>query len=86
MLLRHQKNLTNKNKVQVLYWLKLGEVETITKAAKLLGVNRITVQRWWKQYKEGGIDQLLRNKPKTGRPTAIPSEVIQGIEKQLNQE
>ena len=85
-LLHHQKNSTKRNKIQVLYWLKNGEVETITKAAKLLGVQRITVQRWWKQYKQGGVSQLLKNPPKTGRPTAIPSEVIQGIEKQLSRE
>lgn len=85
-LLNHQKNSTNRNKIQVLYWLKNGEVETITKAAKLLGVHRTTVQRWWKQYKQGGLKQLLHNQPKTGRPSAIPIEVIQGIEKQLNQE
>lgn len=85
-LLHHQKNSTNRNKIQVLYWLKNGEVETITKAAKLLGVHRITVQRWWKRYQEGGVDKLLKNQPKRGRPPAIPSEVILGIEKQLNQE
>ena len=55
-------------------------------SAKLLGVHRTTVQRWWKQYKQGGLKQLLHNQAKTGRPSAIPIEVIQGIEKQLNQE
>ena len=29
-LLHNQKNSTNRNKIQVLYWLKNGEVETIT--------------------------------------------------------
>lgn len=69
-----------------MYWLKLGKVETITKAAELLGVHRITVQRWWKKYKQGGLKQLLKKSPKTGRPPAIPHEVIQGIEKQLSRE
>lgn len=85
-LLRQQKNSTNRNKLQVLYWLKLGEVQTITKAADLLGVHRTTVQRWWKEYKQGGINQLLEQKQRTGRPPSIPSEVIEGIEKQLSQE
>ncbi len=85
-LLRQQKNSTNRNKLQVLYWLKLGEVQTITKAADLLGVHRTTVQRWWKEYKQGGINQLLEQKQRTGRPPSIPSEVIQGIKKQLSQE
>ncbi len=70
----------------MLYWLKLGEVQTITKAADLLGVHRTTVQRWWKEYKQGGINQLLEQKQRTGRPPCTPSEVIEGIKKQLSQE
>jgi len=85
-LLRAQKNSTNRHKLQVLYWLKLGEVQTMTKAAELLGVHRTTAQRWWREYKQGGINQLLEQKQRTGRPPAIPSEIIQGIEKQLSQE
>ncbi len=84
-LLRAQKNSTNRNKLQVLYWLKLGEVQTITRASELLGVHRTTAQRWWKEYKQGGINQLLEQKQRTGRPSAIPSEVIEGIQKQLSQ-
>ena len=85
-LLCEQKTSTNRNKLQVLYWLKLGEVQTITKAAELLGVHRTTTQRWWKEYKQVGINQLLEQKQRPGRPPAIPSEVIQGIQKQLSQE
>ena len=55
-------------------------------SAKFLGVHRITVQRWWKKYQLGGVDKLLKTQPKTGRPTAIPSEVVQGIENKLNEE
>jgi putative transposase len=54
--------------------------------AEVLGVHRITVQRWFKQYSEGGLSSLLKLGQSTGRPRAISSEIIAGISTKINSE
>ena len=41
-----QRTVTNRQKVQALYLLKSEPSQSITHVAELLGVHRITVQRW----------------------------------------
>lgn len=51
-----------------------------------LTLHRITVQRWFKQYKEGGLSSLLKLDKSTGRPRAISSEIIAGISTKINED
>src|SRR4028118_936685 len=74
-----QQTVTNRQKAQALYLLKSGSSQSITDVAELLGVHRITVQRWLKQYSNGGLSELLKLRRSTGRPRVIPQEVISGI-------
>jgi putative transposase len=60
--------------------------QSITDVAEVLGVHRITVQRWFKQYSEGGLSSLLKLGQSTGRPRAISSEIIAGISTKINSE
>jgi transposase-like protein len=55
IIMAGQRTVTNRQKVQTLYLLKSGFSQSITDVAKILGVHRITVQRWFKQYSEGGL-------------------------------
>jgi putative transposase len=49
-----QRTVTNRQKVQALYLLKSGLSQSITTdVSEVLGVHRITVQRWFKEYSEG---------------------------------
>ena len=51
-------------------------MKTVKQIAVMLGRNRVTVQKWLKKYRNGGLDRLLEEKIKsTGRPTIISSEV-----------
>ncbi|WP_445248265.1 helix-turn-helix domain-containing protein [Microcoleus sp. OTE_8_concoct_300] len=68
-----------RQKVQALYLLKSGSSQSITDVAELLGVDRITVQKWLKQYNDGGLSSLLKLRRSTGRTRVIPYEVIAGI-------
>jgi transposase len=79
IIMAGQQTVTNRQKVQALYLLKSGLSQSITDVAELLGVHRITVQRWLKQYNDGGLSSLLKLRRSTGRPRVIPSEVIAGI-------
>ncbi|MEG4583581.1 helix-turn-helix domain-containing protein [Microcoleus sp. MON1_C5] len=64
--------------MQALYWLKAGYSPSLTDVAERLGVHRITVNRWLKQYSVGGLPELLKIRKSTGRPRVIPKAVIAG--------
>jgi putative transposase len=66
--------------------LKSGLSQSITDVSEVLGVHRITVQRWLKQYSEGGIPSLLKQRQSSGRPRVISSEVIAGISAKISEE
>jgi len=86
IIMLQQRTVTNRQKVQALYLLKSGLRQSITDVAELLGVHRITVQRWLKQYNEGGMSLLLKLRRSAGRPRVIPSEVIAGISTKICEE
>ena len=86
IILAEQRTVTNRQKIQTLYWLKAGYSQSLTDVAERLGVHRITVHRWLKQYSVGGLSSLLKVRPQTGRPRVIPSTVIAGISKKLSEE
>jgi hypothetical protein len=43
-LLRNQKTASSKERVHLLYLLKTQQVESVTKAASILGRNRVTLE------------------------------------------
>ena len=43
------------------------------------------MQRWFKQYSEGGLRSLLKLEQATGRPRVISSEIIAGISTKINE-
>ena len=86
IIMAGQQTVTNRQKVQALYLLKSGLSQSITDVAELWRVHRITVQRWLKQYNDGGLSSLLKLRRSTGRPRVIPSEVIAGISTKISAE
>ncbi|MEM1279881.1 MAG: helix-turn-helix domain-containing protein [Cyanobacteria bacterium P01_H01_bin.152] len=57
-LLGTQKNAYSKERIQLLYLLKSEQAQTIQQAAVLLGRHRVTVQKWARRYREGGLSQF----------------------------
>ncbi|MBD0303175.1 MAG: helix-turn-helix domain-containing protein, partial [Tolypothrix sp. T3-bin4] len=86
IILSQQRTLPNRQKIQALYWLKSGALQSLTDVAERLGVHRITVHRWLKQYNAGGLSSLLKIRQSTGRPRVIPTAVIAGISKKISEE
>lgn len=84
-LLRQQKTGSGKERIQLLYLLKTKQAETIQAAAALLGRHRVTVQKWLRTYRKGGITKLLATQTPTGRPRAIPSWAEAALQKRLMQ-
>ncbi|MEH2145876.1 helix-turn-helix domain-containing protein [Nostoc sp.] len=83
-MLRQQKTGLGKERVQILYLLKTGQVETVQHLGVLLGRSRITIQRWLKLYRQGGLNSLLEQKKSPGRPKTIPLDVRSLIKKELS--
>ncbi|MBD1996594.1 helix-turn-helix domain-containing protein, partial [Leptolyngbya sp. FACHB-541] len=72
-LLREQKTASGKERIQLLYLLKSRQAATIQQAAQLLGRNRVSVQKWLRRYRAGGLSEMLEKKEPCGRPRAIPA-------------
>ncbi|MGB3511534.1 MAG: helix-turn-helix domain-containing protein [Microcoleaceae cyanobacterium] len=83
-LLNDQKTASGFQKIQTLYLFKIGQVTTVKELAVTLGVNRITVQRWLRQYRSQGLAGLLEVKQSGGRKPAIPPDARAGLQKRLN--
>jgi transposase len=66
--------------------LESGLSQSITDVAGLWRVHRITVQRWFKQYSEGGLSSLLKLGQSTGKPRAISSEIIAVISTKIHED
>jgi transposase len=85
ILLSQQKTARGFERVQALYLLKTKQVETVQHLAVVLGKTRITVQRWLRQYRQGGLVGLLREKKSPGRPQTIPSWALERLRQELQQ-
>jgi hypothetical protein len=82
-LRKQQKTGLGFAKVQALYLLKIQAVETVRHLAMVLGRGEATIHRWLHLYKEGGVEKLLEEKPKTGRPKKLPVETVAKLQQEL---
>jgi len=82
-LLRKEKDATRHEKLQVLYWLKTQAVDSVLSAAVRLGKHRTTVQRRWSSYRGEGIEELLSQKTRSGRPRIMSPETVERLSKEL---
>ncbi|MDJ0747211.1 MAG: helix-turn-helix domain-containing protein [Xenococcaceae cyanobacterium MO_167.B27] len=83
-LLKNASTPQEKERIQTIYWLKIKTVETVKQIAIMLGRNRVTVQKWLHKYRTGGMNLLLeRKKNLGGRPTSIPTDVIEKLKEEL---
>ena len=74
-----------KARVQALYWLKIGAVETTEHIAVLLNCHRTTTSRWLTLYREGGIPRLLEYRKSPDRPPLITSDALESLKKELTE-
>jgi putative transposase len=63
IIMQRQRTVTNRQKVQALYLLKSGSNQSITEITEIWQVHRITVQRWLKQYSNGGRARIIKAAP-----------------------
>jgi transposase len=74
---------TDKERLQVLYWLKQEKPPSLGAIAKALGKHRNTVGRWLLQYRKGGVKAMLERKPSSGGVRKIPQWAEEAVAKRL---
>lgn len=84
-LLRQQKIVSSKERIQLLYLLKTQQAKTVQDASGLLGRHRVTLQEWLRRYRDSGLDGLLESKTRSGRPRAIPGWAEIALQKRLQE-
>jgi transposase len=82
-LLRTQKTAFAKERIQLLYLLKSSQAQTVESAASLLGRHRVTVQKWLRLYRNGGLAELMERKVAPGRKHSIPQWAQDALSKRL---
>jgi transposase len=83
-MIKKEKRGRFRDRLRLLWLLKTGEAETMTRAAEICGIFRLTAAEWFRRYETGGIAELLRLKTVPGRQRAIPAEVAEDLKKRLS--
>ncbi len=83
--LDRQTTATGKERLQMLYWLKLGIVNSRQDLVKLLHKSEATITRWLGMYKSGGLTALLEVKHAPGNANSIPAEAVSRLKERLKQ-
>jgi transposase len=83
--LDRQTTAMGKERLQMLYWLKLGIVDSRQDLVKLLHKSEATITRWLGMYKSGGLSGLLEVKHAPGNPNSIPAEAVSRLKERLKQ-
>ena len=76
-LMKNEKRARFRDRLRLLRFLKTGEADTMTRAAELCGVSRLTAAEWFRRYEAGGIAELLLLKTVPGRKRLIPDKVAE---------
>lgn len=74
-----------KERLQVLYFLKLSDAMSISAIAKVMGKHRGTLQRLLCRYEITGLSGLLAVKRSPGRPRAIPAWAVRPLQQRLKE-
>ena len=83
-MIKKEKKGRFRDRLRMLWLLKTGEAETVTRAAELCGVSRLTAAEWFHRYENGGITELLCLKTVPGRQRAVSAEVVEDLKKRLS--
>jgi transposase len=82
-MMKNEKKGRFRDRLRLLWLLKSGEAETMTRAAGLCGVSRLTAAEWFHRYGSGGIGELLLLKTVPGRKRRISGEAEDALRKRL---
>ena len=83
--LRNARTASQTEKLQMLWWLKSGQVTQHQQLSRRLGRDGSTISRWLQKYRQGGLSELLAQKNSTGKPWKIDGEMLEQLQVKLQQ-
>ncbi|NEQ35847.1 MAG: helix-turn-helix domain-containing protein [Okeania sp. SIO3I5] len=81
--LKNSRTASQKERLQMLWWIKTGQITKHQTLAQLLGRNGSTVTRWLQKYRQGGLSELLAVKKAPGKSRHLTSEALAGLQERL---
>ena len=57
-MLRREKEVKKRERIEVLWLIKTGQAENMIKAAEQIGRGYWTVKKWMREYRKGGVEKL----------------------------
>lgn len=81
--LQQAREAIHKEKLQMLWWLKSGQVSQQQEIGQRLGRDTSTVTRWLQKYRRGGLVELLQINKARGNERKIKGEVLAALQQQL---
>lgn len=81
--LQHVREAIHNEKLQMLWWLKSGQVTQQQEIGKRLGRDTSTITRWLQKYRCGGLKHLLQINKAPGNERKINGEVLADLQRQL---
>jgi transposase len=84
-LLKAQTTAQGKERLQMLYWLKSGQLTSRQELAHRLNRDESTIYRWLQKYHRGGLGALLEVKTAPGQTPKIQGAVLEQLNQKLSQ-
>ena len=81
--LKQAKNVVQKERLQMLWWLKTGQVTQHQQLSERLGRSPASITRWLHKYRQGGLAELLTIRMAPGAPAKIQGEALEKLQKRL---
>ena len=83
-LLLKQKTLKGEKRLKSLLAIKSGKFETRQQLADFLGIHIRTLERWLVNYKAGGLEMMLTDKPKNKSSKIITPQIHKGLSQRVH--
>lgn len=80
---KQAKNVVQKERLQMLWWLKTGQVTQHQQLSERLGRSPASITRWLHKYRQGGLAELLTIKTAPGAPAKIQGEALEKLQQRL---
>ena len=82
--LKQAKSTSQKERLQMLWWLKTGQLTQHQHLSERLGCSPATITRWLSKYRKGGLAELLLVKTAPGAPTKIRGQALEKLQQRLS--
>lgn len=81
--LKQVRTASSKERLQMLYLLKSGQVNSRKELASLLGRDQATITRWLRKYKDDGLKSLLEVKSAPGKVRIVSGLALERLKQRL---